>query len=145
MAATMAATITWVCVFVLALVIEAISVQLVSVWFALGALAAFVLSFFAPDNYTLQIIVFLGVSIVTLLVTRPLIRKKLKPKIQRTNADKIVGMTAIVVDEIVNEEGRGTVKVEGVVWNARNETNTVCAPGEMVTVAGIDGNKLIVR
>ena len=77
-------------------VLEAITVQLVSIWFVIGSVAGLVSALFGAPIY-LQVIICIAVSVLALLVTRPLVRKKLQTKVQPTNADRVIGQTALVV------------------------------------------------
>jgi membrane protein implicated in regulation of membrane protease activity len=134
----------WLVLLVVFVVFEAATVQLVSVWFALGALAALIAAICHAPAW-LQIVLFILISAVSFAVTRPLVKKFSTSKIQKTNADRCIGDTAVVTEEINNLEARGLVKVNGNIWSARNETDDIIAEGEKVTVIKIEGVKLIVK
>lgn len=136
--------IFWVVMLVVLLVVEAVTAQMVTIWFAAGALAALVAEILGAQVW-LQWIVFVAVSAVTLVATRPLVRKLTRTKVQPTNADRCIGQTAIVVEDIDNIEGKGLVNVNGVVWTARSSDGTTFKKDERVTVERIDGVKLIVK
>lgn len=136
--------IFWVVMLVALLVVEAVTAQMVTIWFAAGALAALVAEILGAQVW-LQWIVFVAVSAVTLVATRPLVRKLTRTKVQPTNADRCIGQTAIVVEDIDNIEGKGLVNVNGVVWTARSSDGTTFKKDERVTVERIDGVKLIVK
>ena len=106
---------TWLIVVILLAIIEMLSVGLVCIWFVISALAAMILSLFT-DNIYLQFGVFVIGGIILLLLTRK-ITKKLVPKKEKTNIDRIVGMTGLVVDKIT-KKNPGSVKVDGKVWTA---------------------------
>ena len=93
----------------------------------------------------LQWIVFIAVSVIALIATRPLVRKATKANRQPTNADRCIGQTAVVIEEINNIEGKGQVHVNGITWTARSADGTVFKKDDLVTVEKIDGVKLIVR
>ena len=134
----------WTVLLIVFVVFEAATVQLVSVWFAIGALVALISALcHAPAG--LQIVIFIVISAVSFAVTRPIVRKFSTSKIQKTNADRCIGDTAVVTEEINNLEARGLVKVNGNIWSARNETDEIIAEGEKVTVIKIEGVKLIVK
>ncbi len=97
-------------------IIEALTVGLTSIWFGGGALIAGIIALFC-DNILIQIAVFLGVSIVLVAITRPLAKKHLNDKAQKTNVDAIVGMHAVVVSSI-DPPMSGQVKADGKVWTA---------------------------
>lgn len=141
---TQHSVVIWVVALILFSVIEAVTVQLVSIWFAAGALAALIADLLGA-GVTVQFVVFLAVSIICFIVTRPLVKKFSTSKIQSTNADRCIGETAVVVEEIDNVNAKGQVKVNGNIWSARSETDEVIAEGEKVTVLKIEGVKLIVK
>ena len=87
----------WLGLLVLFLAVEFATAQLTTVWFALGALAALLLAAFGVDNLAIQIIVFTLVSLVSLILTRPLVKKWTRKKVQPTNADMVLGEEAVVV------------------------------------------------
>ena len=90
-------TYIWIAVFIVATVVEFATVQLVSVWFAVGALASFILSVCRVDQLWIQILVFTLVSLISLIATRPLIKKlNKKTKREPTNADMYIGLEGIV-------------------------------------------------
>ena len=136
--------IFWVVMLVVLLVVEAVTAQMVTIWFAAGAAAAIAAEILGAQVW-LQWIVFVAVSAITLVATRPLVRKLTKTKIQPTNADRCIGQTAIVVEDINNIEGKGQVHVNGVVWTARSSDGSIFKKDEKVTVEKIDGVKLIVK
>lgn len=136
--------IVWLVAFFVFSVLEGITTQLVSIWFVIGSVAAFVSSLCNVPIY-LQVIIFIAVSLVALVVTRPLVKKKLEVKIEPTNADRCIGGTATVVEDIDNINGKGQVKVDGKIWSARSENNEIIQKDTLVTVKKIDGVKLIVE
>lgn len=139
-------TLIWAGILLACVVFEAITVQLVSIWFALGALVSLLLTFFIPDGHLVQFFVFVGVSLVSLVLTRPLLKNHIKPKIQSTNSDRIIGGAAIVTEEINNTAGTGRAKVDGKDWTARSaDENLIIPEGATVTVNRIEGVKIIVR
>ena len=136
--------IFWVVMLVVLLIVEAVTAQMVTIWFAAGAAAAIAAEILGAQVW-LQWIVFVAVSAVALVVTRPLVRKLTKTRVQPTNADRCIGQTAIVVEDIDNIESKGQVNVNGIVWTARSSDGTPFKKDERVIVEKIDGVKLIVR
>ena len=134
----------WIVIAVVAIIIEATTTQLVSIWFAIGAGITAVVSVFAED-LLVQTIVFVIVSTICLLITRPL-AKKLKESTGEvpTNSDRYIGMIAEVIVDINNVDAVGQVKVEGSVWTARSSTGQVLPAGTKVVVNRIEGVKMIV-
>ena len=133
----------WLGVLVLMVVVEIMTTQLVSTWFAVGAFGAFLTALFGGELWV-QIVVFTVVSAIALIITRPLVKKLTKNKTVPTNADMVIGKTGIVTEKIDNIAETGLVKAGGSVWTARSGDNTVIETGERVTVLEIKGVKLIV-
>ena len=137
-------TIIWLILAVVMGILEACTVQLVSVWFAIGAAAACVTSLFT-DSIVIQVIVFVAVSAIALAATRPLVKKMKDRKSEATNADRYIGKKAIVITEIDNDKPQGMVKVDNEKWTARSVSGEKIPQGEAVTVTAIEGVKLMVE
>ena len=134
----------WTALTMIFVVIEFATVQLVTIWFALGSIAAlFVCSLRAP--LYVQIIVFLAASTLFLLLTRPLTTRLTQKNYSPTNADRCIGKIATVMEAIDNVNGKGSVKIDGNVWSARSEDGEPITSGQRVRVLKIDGVKLIVK
>ena len=123
--------------------LEGITAQLVSIWFVLGSIGALITAF-AGGDIKLQLIVFVAVSVLTLIATRPIIKKRLNSKVEKTNADRCIGQEAVVIEEINNLLPTGLVKADGKVWTARSSDKSIIPMDSIVTVEKIDGVKLIV-
>lgn len=136
-------SVVWLALLVLFAIAEAVTVGLVSVWFAAGALVALLTTFFT-SNIWLQIFLFLAVSAVAMAVLRPLARKYVLPTVVPTNADRVIGRQAVVTEAIDNLNGKGAVVVFGVAWTARSEDGAPIPEGTTVTVNRIEGVKLFV-
>ena len=136
-------TVLWSVLLILFIIAEAITVQLVSIWFAIGSLVALIANF-CGANILVQAALFVGVSFAALLLTRPLVKKFSTPKIQRTNIDRIIGERAIVTEEIDNLRAIGIEKADGKSWSARSADGSIIPAGSVVEVQKIDGVKLIV-
>lgn len=137
-------TVLWLIALIVFAVGEAITVGLTSVWFAVGALGALIAAGFGAALW-LQVVVFLALSGVTLLLVRPLAKKFLTPRYQATNADRVIGATALVTEEIDNLKGSGLVNISGQVWIARSAHDVVIQPGREVKVLRIEGVKVFVE
>ena len=135
--------ILWLALIVVFLIMEAATVQLISTWFAAGALAAMIVSLIGGAVW-LQIVVFLTVSIVLLVLLWPIARKHLKPKLVATNADALIGRVCTVTEEIDPVEG-GRVKLGDVTWSARSVSDTQIPAGTLVKVMKIQGAKVFVE
>ncbi len=133
----------WLGVMAFMVIIELSTTQLVSIWFAVGALASFFAAM-AGAGLPLQIILFAAVSAVALALTRPLVKKMVNRKAEPTNADMVIGKTGIVTEDIDNLAETGTVKVGGAVWSARSDDGSIIEKGEKVKILEIKGVKLFV-
>lgn len=136
-------SICWLVALIALLLVEAATVALVSLWFGLGALAALLTSFWV-ENLWVQFGVFLAVSLVSLLMIRPLARRFVTPKQVATNADRAVGQEGVVTQAIDNLKASGQVSVQGAVWTARAQDDTPIPAGTLVKILRIEGVKLIV-
>ena len=134
----------WLIAMVVFLIVEGIVPGLVSIWFAIGALAALLAAALHAPLW-LQIVWFLLVSVAALVLTRPLAKKYVNARTQPTNADRILGKECVVREAIDNLRGAGAVAVDGKVWTARMEDDAqTAAEGEIVVARRIEGVKLIV-
>ena len=137
-------TLFWLISMIALFVVEAATVNLMTIWFAFGALGALVTSLLGGKLW-LQIVVFIAVTILTLVPTRKLAKKYFgKNRHQATNADIVIGKDCIVVEDIDNLVSTGAVKCMGKEWTARSEKGEKIAAGETVTAVAIEGVKLIV-
>ena len=134
----------WLIVMVVMIVVEISAPGLVSIWFAAGALGAFIAAQLRAGT-GIQVMVFVLVSVVLLLLTRPLAKKYINTRAARTNKDAIPGRTAIVTEEINNLEATGHVTIDGLPWTARTAEQEIIPAGEEVVVEKIEGVKCIVK
>ena len=134
----------WLVVAVILGVIEAVTVSLISVWFAIGALAAIIPAYFGVPVWG-QILVFLAVSAVAFAFTKRFFKDVVKVKKQPTNSDSLIGNDGIVTTEINNLEGSGKVFISGLTWSARSEDGNNIPEGAVVTVFRIEGVTLVVK
>ena len=135
----------WLFVIVAAIVLEAITVDLVSIWFVPSACIAMILAF-CEVKIWIQIVVFVSVFFLLMIVLRPVFKKNMGLKIVPTNADALIGMQAVVTEPINNLHAKGQVKVRGQIWTARSENESLTyEEGEVVTVVAIEGVKLICK
>ena len=145
MTASVNMALVWLIAMIVLLVIEGIVPGLISIWFALGALAALIAAALHAPLW-LQLLWFLVVSVVALAATRPLVKKYVNSRVKPTNADMILGKDCVVTEEIDNIRGTGAVTVGGKVWTARMENDEdKAAVGEILQGIRIEGVKLIVR
>lgn len=134
----------WAAAVIVFMIIEIATTQLVTLWFALGSLASLIACLMNAQVYV-QIIIFVAVSAITLAATRPLVKKWTKTSFSPTNADRCIGKTALVVEDIDNSAEKGAVKINGSVWSARSADGIKIRKDEQVTIKQIDGVKLIVN
>ncbi len=133
----------WAALTVVLVIVEAATVQLVTIWFAVGSLAA-VIANLAGANVIWQSIIFVAVSLIVLALTRPYVKKAIEKRAVPTNADRCIGREAIVSETIDNRAGQGQVKIGGITWTAKSEDDSVIEPNEVVVVKKIEGVKVIV-
>ena len=134
----------WIGLIVVTAAVEAATVQLVTVWFAVGGVAGLI-AYAAGLEIWLQILIFAIVSAVALAVTRPLVKKFTNGRRMPTNADRFIGEKAVVTEKIENDFSKGAVKIGGLEWTARSVDSETAEVGEQVTVEAIEGAKLIVK
>ena len=133
--------IFWLALFVVFLIVEAGTVALVSIWFALGALAALAACVLGAEMW-LQITVFLVVSLVLLAVLWKRVRSKLTTT--KTNVDSVIGAEGYVTEAIDNLSYTGRVKLGGITWAARSTSGAGIPVGTLVKVERIEGVKVFV-
>lgn len=134
----------WLAVIFVALVVEGVTAQLISIWFVPGGLAGLI-SGFCGAGEPIQILIGAIVTLVCLIATRPLVNRVMKFRKVDTNSGRLVGQTGVVVQEIRNLDAAGQVKIQGSVWSARSENGEVIPQDKKVSVLRIEGVKLIVK
>ncbi|MCH5304529.1 MAG: NfeD family protein [Ruminococcus sp.] len=126
------------------LICEVLTTQLVSIWFVIGGVAAAITCIFT-DNILIQSLVFILVSLISLIATRPLVKKFMRNKKQPTNSDRLIGRVGIVTIDIINLKGEGQVNVDGKIWSARSVDGREIKSGANVRITSIEGVKLLVE
>lgn len=136
--------VVWLSIFVVALIIEATTTELVSVFFAFGAVIAMIISFIPGVEWWVQLIVFVVLSGASLAALRPLVRKYLNKEKRDTNVDEFIGKKVNVIN--LNNDGIPEVKLNGLIWRIEpvDEEDKI-AVGDKVEIVTIKGNKLVVR
>ena len=140
----MVPVIVWLVLLVLLVLGEIATVSLTSIWFAVGALGGLIVAFFHGSTF-LQITVFLILSGLSLLLVRPMFKNFMKTGISPTNADRVIGKTAVVTQTIDNMAAQGQVSIAGQIWTARSEHNLVIPADSRVKVLRIEGVKVFVE
>ncbi len=135
---------SWLIIIAACVIIEASTMGLTTIWFAIGALVAWFIHLTGLGLHV-QIVVFLIVSIACLVLTRPIAVKKLKVGKNKTNLDSLIGETAKVETTINNFNNVGYVNLRGQIWSARSIDDEVIEKDEPVVVKEIKGVKLIVK
>ena len=136
----------WLGLTILFAVIEALTLGLTTIWFAIGALVMIFLSFIPTFAFEFQVLLFLAISAVLLVFTRPLAIKKFKTGRVKTNVDSLAGKSALVIKQIT-EFVPGEVKIGGLIWTARMEEGSTLTltEGTKCEVVGVEGAHAIVR
>jgi membrane protein implicated in regulation of membrane protease activity len=133
----------WLAVIIIAVAIEAATPQLLSIWFAAGGLVALISAALGAPLW-LQIALCLVVTLTTLLLTRPMVKRMTHFKREDTNAGRYIGREGVVLETIDNLAARGQVNVMGSVWTARSSDGSVIEKDALVLVDAIEGVKLMV-
>ncbi len=136
--------IMWIALSIVFAVIEALTAQIVTIWFAVGSVGAIIANALGVNSIG-QLIVFVVLSILALIVARPYLKKFTKTKVQPTNADMCIGQRAVVTEEINNTLGTGQAVIRGVTWTARSSDESVIPIDSLVIIEAIEGVKLIVK
>ena len=137
--------VVWLVVLIVSIAIELGTLGLTSIWFAGGAVIAVIAAAFSLPVW-LQIVLFLAVSLLLIIFTRPVAVKYFNRDRVRTNVESMIGRQAIVISEIDNLQGIGQVTVGGQEWSARSEEERKrMAVGTVVEVVAVSGVKLIVK
>ena len=135
----------WLIFLIVCIVVELATMGLTTVWFAGGALVAVIAAALGAKTW-LQVVLFVVVSLVLLIFTRPIAVKYFNKERFKSNVEGLIGKQAIVVGEISNLEGVGQVTVGGQEWSARSADDDVRIPvGTVVIVKEVNGVKLIVE
>lgn len=133
--------VMWLVVVVLLAIIEASTVNLVSIWFVISGLVALIVSLFTEAFY-IQFGVFVLLGIILLVITKPAMNKMLKEKETKLNLERIIGMEGIVTEEIEKNK-IGEAKVDGKLWSAISDVKIPV--NSVVKAVSIEGVKLVVE
>lgn len=133
----------WVFVLISTIFIEFESPQLVSIWFSVGAVVALIMAAFNL-HYLWQIATFVIVSMILILLTRPLSKRFMKRDIIKTNVSSLIGQQGTILKEVSLNQ-RGEVQVQTRIWTAFTLDNITILQGEIVRIVDIEGNKLLVE
>ena len=118
----------WLGIIIAAIVIEVITVDLVSVWFAAGGIIALILCLLGI-NQSIQIAAFIIIAIITAVVVRPIAKKYMRGNIERTNFDRVIGKHGLIT-KTITADTKGEVKVMSTLWLASSIDNTTINEGD---------------
>ncbi|MFA5693066.1 MAG: NfeD family protein [Acholeplasmataceae bacterium] len=131
----------WFVVLIAALVLEFITVDFVSMWFAIAAVPIIVIAWIWPELIYLQVILFFVIGFLLMILTRPLLVRYFRKNVVSTNVDSYIGKEAIV-KELITPTKNGTVLFESLIWTAVSKEEI--SPNTLVKILAVEGNKLIV-
>lgn len=137
------ATIVWLLIVAIMLIIEIFTMGLTTIWFSFGAVVAAVASGFSAPLW-LQIVLFCVVSVGVMILVRPYAIKIQNKNQVKTNIDEYIGQEAVVIAEINNQMGTGKVRYRGIEWTARSTTDEIIPVDEVVVIEQVSGVKLMV-
>ena len=137
-------SIVWLGVLILMILLELATMGLTTIWFAGGALAAFIAAL-CGASLLVELGLFLVVSFLLLFAFRPLAMRYVNSRTVKTNVESLAGKTARVTEEINNDMGQGTAVLNGQEWTARSAEDTVIPAGSLVVVDAVSGVKLLVH
>jgi len=134
----------WTGLLVVFVIGEALTVGLTSIWFAAGSLIALVCALLGA-NLWIQIVAFIVATILSLIAFRPLCKKYINGKVEPTNADRNIGAEVLVTEAIHNLQATGAVRIGGITWSARSESDALIPVGTLVRIVRIEGAKVYVE
>ena len=137
-------TYVWLGAMLLFLVLEGATAAVTSLWFVVGALAALIVALL-DGGLWLQITLFIVVSVALLLALRPMLKKYINPKKEKTKVDAVIGKQGVVLEAIDNLSGTGKVKLDGMEWSARSANGEKIEEGTVIVVEKIEGVKVFVK
>ena len=136
--------IVWLIVFIVALIVEANTYEVVSIWFAFSSIVTLIISFIPGCPWYIELIVFLVLSIASIFALRPFIMRFMKKEIVNSNVDEFIHKKVKLIKSIKQDED-GEVKIKGIVWSAISSSEEKIEEGKEVEILAIEGNKLIVK
>ena len=139
---TQIALIVWIVLIVLSIIVEMITEDLVIIWGTCGAVIAFLAALFKAEVWV-QLLLFTLATILFIVLLGPIVKKRRKKETIHTNADRLIGMTATVVEPFSNNE-IGKVSINDQLWRATSMNNESFAVGEKVIIIAFSGAKLVI-
>ena len=127
----------WLGIIIVAIIVEIITIDLVSIWFAAGGVVALIADLLGASQ-AIQIALFVIVTTIAIFVTRPIAKKYLRTNIEKTNYDRVIGKHGLV-------DTKGEVKVMSTSWLAASVDNNTINEGEYCEIMAIEGAHLVVK
>lgn len=140
----MTPTTLWAIATLLLFIAEIATVNLVTIWFAIASAVSFFLAIYGLSIYT-QLVSFILVSVILLAMSYPFIKDRFNRSYSKTNYDRVIGEEGLVIEEINEIEGTGTVKVMGQTWSAKSANKKSIDKDQIVNILEIKGVNLIVK
>ena len=135
--------IIWLTAFVVLIGIEAATMTLCTIWFAIGALVSFFLTLAGVGKYG-QLAAFFAVSCVLFFFTRPAALRYVNQKTVKTNVDELIGKKAVITEDVDNDRAAGTAVLDGREWTARSADGSVIEAGALAEIMEIQDRKSVV-
>lgn len=132
----------WLGITIIAVIVEFLTVDLVSIWFVTGIIALIANLFGASQ--TIQIVLFAIVTIVAIIVTRPLAKKYLRANVEKTNFDRVIGKHGLVT-KTITADNKGEVSVMSTSWLASSLDNSTLNEGDYCEIMAVEGAHLVVK
>lgn len=134
----------WIAAIIIFSVTEAAISGLVSIWFAIGSLGAFIAAV-CNAGFTVQVIIFIAVSLISFCILRKSALKSIKNNREKTDIDRIVGSRVLIVEDVDNVRQTGKALINDVEWTVKSSSEESISKGETAIVEKIEGVKLFVR
>ncbi len=136
--------VIWLVGIIAFIILEAVTYQIVSIWFALGAVGGLIVTLMGKQ-FGIQMTVFLIISVICVLALRPLSKKMIKTKNVRTNSDSLIGKEVFITEEVNNLHGNGKGIINGMTWSVRSADDSLISENEVASIEDIKGVHLIVK
>lgn len=133
----------WLGISIIAIIIEIITIDLVSIWFAAGSIIALLAALLGVGE-TIQIALFIIITVVCAVVVRPIAKKYMRGNVERTNFDRVIGKHGLIT-KTITADNKGEVKVMSTLWLATSIDNTTINEGEYCEILAVEGAHLVVK
>ena len=134
----------WLAVIVVTVVIEGITLDMVSIWFTAGAIIPLILAAVGGVGWEIQLIIFIVLSTVLILTLRKVTIRLLFKNGAKEQVNTLIGMQTKMIED-ATEDTMGKIKINDVVWSAKSENDEIIKKGELVEIIRVSGNKAIVK